>query len=600
MSDASASAPATTSRSPAIEAYRAAFATGDPERVAEAALALPTNRGFGTHPGQIPGLLHEALTLVTEAGAAARLRARLTTKLARAWVYGGEANLGRRCADEALHLVAGMDDPVVVADALDAALLVRWGPDDFDERRRLATRLVEVTGQASDAGVRLPAHLWRLTVAWECLDMVAVQRQLRALDLLAEEAASDRVAFFATSRRAMHALTLGDPEAAQQLIARTVELGHRLDEPDVQAVTHSLQAGFARLTDDLVALADEAAAFEAFGRAEGIASVSAEAGVLWLAAGHPDRAAAVVRHVAGSGLDTVPRDVDFLLTVSSVTSVAAALHLDELTAEGVALLEPCAGRAVINAGSVSFHGVVDDHVHRAHRALGRIDPSRWHDRAASAYQRIGARWWAARLEHEPGATTARVAESPVRRYRLHRHGTGVWSVGDADAPTVLPDMRGLEYLRQLVSRPGVMISALTMSEQAEGHAGSGVVQPTVGEALDQTALRAYRRRIEQLDDTIDAATLRGDDARRSHAESERTMLIDHLAAATGLGSRPRRVGANDERARVAVRKAIATALNRIEQHEPSMGQLLRRTVRTGAQCAYEPDTDLPVAWITTG
>jgi hypothetical protein len=31
------------------------------------------------------------------------------------------------------------------------------------------------------------SHLWRLTTAWECLDVVAVQRQLRALDILAQE-----------------------------------------------------------------------------------------------------------------------------------------------------------------------------------------------------------------------------------------------------------------------------------------------------------------------------------------------------------------------------------------------------------------------------
>ena len=39
------------------------------------------------------------------------------------------------------------------------------------------------------------AHVWRLVTAWETLDILAVRRQLRALDLLAEETGSARATF---------------------------------------------------------------------------------------------------------------------------------------------------------------------------------------------------------------------------------------------------------------------------------------------------------------------------------------------------------------------------------------------------------------------
>jgi hypothetical protein len=58
-----------------------------------------------------------------------------------------------------------------------------------------------------------------------------------------------------------------------------------------------------------------------------------------------------------------------------------------------AALEPYAGRGVLNAGAVTFHGVVDDYVYRARRALGDGDADRWRHAAQSAYRRIGARWW---------------------------------------------------------------------------------------------------------------------------------------------------------------------------------------------------------------
>ena len=61
----------------------------------------------------------------------------------------------------------------------------------------------------------------------------------------------------------------------------------------------------------------------------------------------------------------VARDVDFLLTVTCVVGVAAAVELPDVAREGAAALEPYAGRGVINAGAVTFHGVVDDYIYRA-------------------------------------------------------------------------------------------------------------------------------------------------------------------------------------------------------------------------------------------
>ena len=77
----------------------------------------------------------------------------------------------------------------------------------------------------------LSAHLWRLTTAWECLDVIAVQRQLRALDVLADESASPRAAFFAGARRAMYALVTEDLDEADRLIVRTADLAQPPPSP---------------------------------------------------------------------------------------------------------------------------------------------------------------------------------------------------------------------------------------------------------------------------------------------------------------------------------------------------------------------------------
>ncbi len=286
-STARASGDLDATRTALVVAFDAARTAGDTEAMAEAALAMPGGQRFGVHPGQIPALLHEAYTRTERLST----RCRLAAALARSWVYGGDAMRAARFADDAQRLAAEVGTPEATADALDAALVAHWGPDDFAERVSLAARLDDAAAHLRDPDLRLSAHLWRLTTAWECLDIVAVQRQLRALDLAAEESGSTRAAFFAVSRRAMYSLATGDVSAADHLIARTEQIGVEVGEPDVEAVLHELRSMYALLVGDLVAIASEAAAHEAFGGAEGIPSITAVGAILWLAAGEPDRAA---------------------------------------------------------------------------------------------------------------------------------------------------------------------------------------------------------------------------------------------------------------------------------------------------------------------
>lgn len=570
-----------------IRAFQDARASGDVERMTAAALSLPSGQQFGAHPGQVPALVHEAYRAAAEPAP----RCRLAAALARAWAYGGDSGRAVAFAAEAVDLAEHLGDPEVLADALDAALLARWGPDDFPERLALSARLADTAAHLSQPEPRLSAHLWRLTTAWECLDVIAVQRQLRALDVLAEETGSARTAFFAASRRAMSALVGADLEVADRLIARTGQLGAETAEPDVAAVAHSLAAGRARRAGDTDALLREAAAFQAYGESEGIPSVSAEAAVWWLEAGRPDRAADLVHELTGGGLDTVVRDVDFLLTIASVVDVAAALHLDDVAAHGAQLLEPYAGRAVLNAGAVTFHGVVDDYVYRAHQALGRQDAVRWRHAAASCYTRIGATWWRERVA---GAGAAAAWSGAIH---LHPSGDSRWTVGRDGATSEIGGARGLHYLNHLLRRPGTDVSALDLAAAVAGHPGVSPSEADTGEVLDGQALAAYRVRLRDIDAELEEAESWADDARVARLRLEREALLAEVSAATGLGGRPRRFSSTQERARVAVRKAIASALERIEARDAALARLLRDTVHTGTACRYDPDPARPVTWL---
>ncbi len=589
---AGAAGDVTVRRAQLVEAFRVARASGDTALMARAALALPTSQGFGREPGQIPAMLHEAYLAADDP----LLRARLGAALARAWVYGGEAQRAVPFAVEAERVAVGGNDPVVLADVLEALLASSWGPDQLDDRVRLSGRLVNAVAHLSDPELVMHAHLWRLTTAWECLDLVAVQRQLRALDVLADESESDRAAFYATSRRAMYSLAVSDLESAETFMTRVETIGAKLAEPDVEGVVRSLAAELARQRCDRPSLREQAEAFEYFGRAEGIQSVQAEAAVLWLDAGEKNRAREVARQAVGEVLAVVPKDVDFLLTVSCLTYVAASCDLPDLARQGASLLEPYAGRAVINAGSVTFHGVVDDYLFRANRARESRDLDKWRDSALSSYRRIGATWWAEQLAGDVIPTPVERTDS-LRRLCFYRRSDGFWTIGTDGSTSSMPDLRGMHYLRLLLGRPGIDVFAHELSDAASGHAGVGVIQRDFDRVLDANAKRAYRTRLQQLDEDIEETRASADPVRLERMEAERDALVAELVAAAGLGGRTRPVGSTAERSRVAVRKSIATALTRIEALDAPLARLLRDTIRTGVTCRYESDPTRPSAWM---
>jgi len=610
---------ASAARAGYVRGYERARAAGDIDAMAEAALGLAATQTFGTVPGRVPAFLHEAYSL-----AQGEQRARLAVALARAWAYGYDPARAARFAAEALAYAQTHGDPSLLAAALDAQLLVHWGPDDLDERLSITARLEDTVAHVADPEPRMSAHLWRLTTALECLDLPSVRRQLRALDLLAAESGTARVRFFAASRRGMYALLTGDLEAAGQAVREVAAAGAEAGEADALLIGHMLAAGIARQAGDVVALAREAALYEEFGVHEAVPWVAAEAALLWVAAGELDRARVLLHQLAGSDFSGIARDLDWLLTMAELTEVSVATGTAALAETALGLLVPYAGRGVVNGGGAAFAGVISDYLYQASELLGTGDAQHWAARATGEYERLGASWWLRRLppavpgqraamvaggggpeqEHpavarpgvaQPGVAQPGVAQPGVAHLRPGE--SGIWWVGREGAVTAIRDVKGLHYLRIMLQRPGADIPAIDLSDAVAGHPGAGAADGDVGEVLDKQALSAYRRRLAEIDADLDEARSWVDTGRAAKLAAERDALLDQVRAATGLGGRPRVPGSVRERARLAVRKAIVNAIDRVAAADPSLGRLLSDTVTTGAICRYDPDPDRPVRWV---
>jgi hypothetical protein len=492
-----------------------------------------------------------------------------------------------------------------LAAALDAQLLVHWGPDDLDERLSITARLEDTVAHVTDVEPRMSAHLWQLTTALECLDLPTVRRQLRALDLLAAESGTPRIRFFAASRRGMYALLTGDLDAAGRALREVAAAGAQAGEADTQLIEHMLAADIARQNGDIAALAREATWYEEFGIYEAVPWVAAEAALLWVAAAEPGRARPLLHQLAGPDFSGIARDLDWLLTVVTLTEVAVATGTEALAEAALCLLAPYAGRGVVNGGGVAFAGVVTDYLHQASELLGNGGAPHWAVRAASEYERMGASWWLRRLPPAAAARQAKVAhDSGGRPEEKHpwvahlRPGRGgIWWVGRGGELTAIRDAKGLHYLRIMLQRPGADIAAIDLSDTVVGHPGTGAADGDAGEMLDKQALSAYRHRLTEIDSDLDEARSWADTGKAAKLAAERDALLDQLRAATGLRGRPRVSGSPHERARIAVRKAITHAIDRIAVADPSLGRLLSDTVSTGAICRYDPHPDRSIQWV---
>lgn len=182
-----------------------------------------------------------------------------------------------------------------------------------------------------------------------------------------------------------------------------------------------------------------------------------------------------------------------------------------------------------------------------------------------------------------GGSAAPSAPPPAvdNAVRLERTGT-MWRYRRADIDVVLPDRKGLDQLRRLLSQPGREHHCVDL-------VGRAIAVQAGVETIDDQAKKAYRARYDDLLATIGEAEAWNDDEREFRAREELTALADELASGVGLSGRTRRTGSTVERARVNATRTIRAASALLARHDPLFGAHLERCVRTGAYCVYESD-----------
>ena len=294
------------------------------------------------------------------------------------------------------------------------------------------------------------------------------------------------------------------------------------------------------------------------------------------------------------------------------------------------LLAPYAGRIAVASPLVVLLGPIDECLGALAAVLGHFDAAEAHFTAALALaERMRALPWQAQIRAEwAGALSARSGPGDRERARAllgeaealaGTMGMALRLGGNApesEPPSVPSRTRGPaprgRRLGDRVRGPHEPCARHRRDPPPRAAAGAartrdrqlrareprrrGPRPGDAGEQLDARALAEYRERLRELEVELDGAERDADRGRAERLAAERELLRAELARAFGLGDRPRRAGSADERTRVAVTRAIRYAIERIAACDEALAEHLRRSVRTGAFCAYEPSSRDPLTW----
>ena len=562
------------------------------------------------------------------------LRVRLDARIAAEALYAGEHdNLVVMHAAVAAARI--LDDPEPLAESLSLLHHVILGPAYTDDRLRTAEELISVASTAGDAVLTLMGVMWR-TVDLLLAGDPAAERALVELRQRADALRVEAVLFVVDVIDVMRAIRAGRLEEAEEGAGRALERG--LAVGDADAVNYYAAHLFAIrwLQDrsaDVLPLARDA--MEGSTVVKGDRTFAAAFAALAVDAGGPalEEAQRQLDVLVEDGLDTLPSSSNWLVTMFSVVEAAAVLGDHRAAEAAYDLLLPHADLPVMASVAVACFGPAALVLGKAAMTLGRVDEAIGHfEHAEGVARRIGNRPYLALTRGELGlallergrpADAERAqplldeADATLRRLGLEgradrlavrashaaprtvmtagrcRFVDGAWELEVDGERARVADGVGMRYLAQLLAAPGHDFAA-------DGLAGAAVDTASSQELLDETAVRSYRNRVEELRADIADAEDDADLERAARHRIELDQLTEHIEAQLGLGYRSRTFADSRERARTSVQKAIRRSLASVAGQAPLLGELLSRSIRTGLVCRFEPVAELPDRWDVAG
>jgi tetratricopeptide (TPR) repeat protein len=636
---------ATAGRNACCEAATLARAAGDGELVGRIALTYGRVFNFGVVDPILVGMIEEALAaLPTEDSP---LRARLLARLGGALQPSLVAEEPLRVAREAIATARRLGDPRVLLETMHDGLSALM--DVVDPRERLALNL-ESEQLARGLGDRerlLRTHL-RLAIDHLALGQFeAADGRIAALADLAAAMRAPWHSWRAPLLRSVRAAIEGRFADAERELVEAAAIGHSAQDPQIELAMMLYRESFLRAAerhDEMLEL-DPHARRERAAFSMGPAWQALGSAMIFTRREDAEKARL---HFELLPAEMRP-PVDNLFAIFSVGEPIAFIGSPALAARMIEIVTPLADQyMMLGMTQMSWLGPVARLLALLAARCERWDQADTHfEDAIARARRLGARPILARTEYELGRTLLARGEAGDRPRALsllasaERTATELgmpglirlcrarqadlqgdakagskdrageiapapgaadrgslslalegeyWTIAHDGATVRLKDSLGLRYLARLLEAPDREIHVLDLVGAAAGGVpeGQGVDAGDSGELLDDDARESYRRRLEDLRDSLAEAESFGDAARAARAREEIDFLATELGRAVGLGGRSRRAGTAAERARSAVQRRLKNAIQRIAESAPALGAFLIRNVKTGNYCSFRP------------
>lgn len=576
-----------TARSLLNEAHEVALVT-DPQLVAEVVLATAQlGSRFAIRRDQLIQQLRSALDLLSPDQTS--LRARLMAALARELQHSVSADRDEAAAlsIEALALGRKSVDDKTLAMCLLARHDALWAPGTGQSRVGLAVELAEIGERTEGTGYSADGRLLEATALIEVGEPTFRQALQRWFDLLHEDS-EPRDRYLALTRQAFLALLEDRLEDAEQLLNEAAVLGEEIGEPDTGNVlmSHRVALAWARgEPEEFKTLALDAVKWWT-GAPVHAHAIAAGA---WARAGNMSEAQREINLVEASGGWRNENSYLQAVFLPYLASAAVACDDKSLARELLAEFEPMSNSCGVNGAAVAFSGPFAYSLGILSGILGREKKSREYlATAESMAQSLGALGWV--RDCQRGISELDDAPPTGQKEVFLCRSDRRWTLDYDDQTVVLAHVKGLGDIAELVSRPNVEVTALTLM-------GSPQTSLTQEEAVDRATLANYRTRLADLEQDIQESQLNNDTGRTEKFEAEREHILEELQRVAGLGGRPRS-SANQsvERARKAVSARIRDAISRISEVAPEVGEHLDRNIVTGIQCTYQPEVGTGWSW----
>jgi ActR/RegA family two-component response regulator/tetratricopeptide (TPR) repeat protein len=597
--------------------------SGEPGTGATAALAFAGRLpGFGAIACDEEVVAELEYALAALPPTATALRAMLMARLAEELTYLPRRSAEPTLAPKAITLARSLDEPAVLASVLRTTQWSVWTPDDVERRRQLAEEIIALAGRTHDPVLALDGELMRLWSALEHGEMDVARRQLVLATRLAERLRLPYYSWITTMARACLHIATGRFDDAERVADEALRAADPAANPTVPLFVGAQRGHImwhrGRFEELARWLTDVVGGFSMLA-----ATLDCSLVITYAESGQRELARAELRRFAADDFAGVPRNPMWLMNMMSLADGCIAVGDADAAARLYQLLAPFARYNVVIvpvwvAAPVAHYmgglaALLGDavaarrHYEDALLLEARTGTRQWGARTQLAYARLlrasgrpgdagradelvaSARSIALELGLAPVLAQIEAMEpaaardvAAVRRCRFHRHGDA-WELDYAGKRATVRHRVGMEYLRQLLARPGDPVPVLELASGGR----PVLVERAGGPAIDRRAFAEVQRRIAEIEAEVETFTARG----ATPSEALRAELAEcrGYLASTGSGV----LGAVD-RARPSVTKAIDRALAAITDAHPVLGHHLRRHVETGRTCVYVPDVAAPL------